>query len=116
LILACIASLKGNEIIVIVLPVVIYRQWNNHIRIMFSLAISLSITALANNSGEFCTFAPTLAINKNTLTFSDFNFHSTLFEGLNSMGFKTPTPIQAETIPIIQNKKDLIACAQTGTG
>jgi len=50
------------------------------------------------------------------LTFSDFNFDSNLFEGLNSMGYKTPTPIQAETIPIIQNKQDLIACAQTGTG
>lgn len=50
------------------------------------------------------------------MTFSDFNFDSTLFEGLNSMGFKTPTPIQAETIPIIQDKHDLIACAQTGTG
>jgi len=50
------------------------------------------------------------------LTFADFNFDSNLFEGLNSMGFKTPTPIQAETIPIIQEQHDLIACAQTGTG
>ncbi|MBK1441469.1 DEAD/DEAH box helicase [Parapedobacter sp. ISTM3] len=50
------------------------------------------------------------------MTFSDFNFDDSLFEGLNSMGFKTPTPIQAETIPIIQSKHDLIACAQTGTG
>lgn len=50
------------------------------------------------------------------MTFTDFNFDSNLFEGLNSMGFKTPTPIQAETIPIIQEQHDLIACAQTGTG
>lgn len=32
------------------------------------------------------------------------------------MGFTTPTPIQAETIPLIQQSYDLIACAQTGTG
>jgi ATP-dependent RNA helicase RhlE len=32
------------------------------------------------------------------------------------MGFETPTPIQEQAIPIIQNNKDLIGCAQTGTG
>lgn len=32
------------------------------------------------------------------------------------MGFETPTPIQAQAIPLILEGKDLIACAQTGTG
>lgn len=32
------------------------------------------------------------------------------------MGFETPTPIQEQAIPIIQSGKDLIGCAQTGTG
>ena len=32
------------------------------------------------------------------------------------MGFEKATPIQEQAIPIIQNNKDLIACAQTGTG
>lgn len=32
------------------------------------------------------------------------------------MGFKEPTPIQEKAIPTILAKKDLIACAQTGTG
>lgn len=37
-------------------------------------------------------------------------------EGVLSMGYTTPTPIQAEAIPMIQKGHDLIACAQTGTG
>ena len=51
-----------------------------------------------------------------TLTFSDFNFDARLNDGLASMGYNTPTPIQQQAIPAILQKRDLIACAQTGTG
>jgi superfamily II DNA/RNA helicase len=50
------------------------------------------------------------------LTFHDFNFDPKLFEGLESMGYRNPTAIQEQTIPLIINRKDIIACAQTGTG
>ncbi len=50
------------------------------------------------------------------MTFNDFHFDDTLLDGLQSMGYKLPTPIQQQAIPIIQANKDLIACAQTGTG
>lgn len=50
------------------------------------------------------------------MKFRDFNFEKNLQEGLDTMGFETPTPIQEQAIPIILNNKDLIGCAQTGTG
>jgi ATP-dependent RNA helicase RhlE len=50
------------------------------------------------------------------VTFHDFNFNENLLEGVLSMGFTTPTPIQAMAIPAILQGDDLIACAQTGTG
>ncbi|MFN8231690.1 MAG: DEAD/DEAH box helicase [Bacteroidia bacterium] len=48
--------------------------------------------------------------------FSDYNFKPELIDGLLSMGYKQPTPIQEQAMPIILNKQDVIACAQTGTG
>lgn len=50
------------------------------------------------------------------LKFSEFNFHSDLFDGIQSLGFEEATPIQEQCIPEILNGKDLIASAQTGTG
>ncbi|MDQ7948160.1 MAG: DEAD/DEAH box helicase, partial [Pedobacter sp.] len=50
------------------------------------------------------------------MNFRDFNFNPDLLEGLLAMGFNTATPIQQQAIPLILAKKDLIACAQTGTG
>jgi ATP-dependent RNA helicase RhlE len=50
------------------------------------------------------------------VTFKDFNFNEQLAEGLLSMGYKTPTAIQQMAIPVVMEGKDVIACAQTGTG
>ncbi|CAN5164250.1 DEAD/DEAH box helicase [soil metagenome] len=50
------------------------------------------------------------------MNFNEFNLDQTLIEGLSSMGFTNPTPVQEQAIPYILANKDLIACAQTGTG
>jgi len=50
------------------------------------------------------------------LSFKEFSFSSELIEALDAMGFEEATPIQKDAIPIILQNKDLIACAQTGTG
>ncbi len=39
-----------------------------------------------------------------------------LLEGLDHMNIKLPTPIQQQAIPVALEGRDLIACAQTGTG
>lgn len=48
--------------------------------------------------------------------FSAFGFAEELLSGLESVGFTSPTPIQVQAIPLILKQRDLIACAQTGTG
>lgn len=50
------------------------------------------------------------------MDFSSFKFEPALQEGLDAMGFEQATPIQEKAIPVILEEKDLIACAQTGTG
>lgn len=39
-----------------------------------------------------------------------------MLSALEGAGYHTPTPIQAQSIPLILQKKDILACAQTGTG
>jgi ATP-dependent RNA helicase RhlE len=50
------------------------------------------------------------------LKFTEFDLHPQLQEGLTYMKFDNATPIQEFSIPAALNGKDLIACAQTGTG
>ncbi len=50
------------------------------------------------------------------MTFHEFNLHDDLLAGVEAMNYLNATPIQEQAIPKILSGKDLIACAQTGTG
>jgi superfamily II DNA/RNA helicase len=50
------------------------------------------------------------------VNFNDLPLEAELLDGLQAMNFKEATPIQEKAIPLILDKKDIIACAQTGTG
>jgi ATP-dependent RNA helicase DeaD len=51
-----------------------------------------------------------------SVNFQDLNLPAPLQKALAAIKFDTPTPIQAAAIPIALQGKDLIGCAQTGTG
>ena len=48
--------------------------------------------------------------------FSSLGLHSSLVLAASQAGYQAPTPIQAQAIPVILAKKDIMAGAQTGTG
>jgi superfamily II DNA/RNA helicase len=50
------------------------------------------------------------------MKFTEFNLDESIIEAISYMGFENATPIQEFSIPVILKNKDLIACAQTGTG
>jgi ATP-dependent RNA helicase RhlE len=50
------------------------------------------------------------------LSFKHLNLIEPLLKALDNEGYTIPTPIQEQAIPIILDRKDLLGCAQTGTG
>ena len=50
------------------------------------------------------------------MNFKDLNLNDKLTEAIDYMGFEKATPVQEQAIPVILDGKDLICCAQTGTG
>ncbi|GGC79983.1 DEAD/DEAH box helicase [Flavobacterium lutivivi] len=50
------------------------------------------------------------------MTFEELGLHRSLLKAVTEEGYSEPTPIQQKAIPIILKEKDLVGCAQTGTG
>lgn len=50
------------------------------------------------------------------MTFDQLNLQEPLLKALKETGYSTPTPIQEQSIPVVLQQKDLLGCAQTGTG
>ena len=50
------------------------------------------------------------------MTFENLNLIEPILKALQQEGYTSPTPIQEQSIPILLQGKDLLGCAQTGTG
>ncbi|MDQ6970560.1 MAG: DEAD/DEAH box helicase [Mariprofundus sp.] len=54
--------------------------------------------------------------DNNRVSFADLNLAAPLLQSVQGLGYETPSPIQAETIPLLLEGRDVIGQAQTGTG
>ena len=50
------------------------------------------------------------------MSFNDLKLHPSLLKGIKELGFARPTPIQGDAIPPALEGRDVLACAQTGSG
>ena len=50
------------------------------------------------------------------MTFNELNLSAPLLRAVQEAGYETPSPIQAAAIPPVLSGRDLMGCAQTGTG
>jgi ATP-dependent RNA helicase RhlE len=55
-------------------------------------------------------------LSNNEITFSSLNLAQPLMRAIADAGYTTPTPVQAQAIPLVLAGGDLLAGAQTGTG
>lgn len=50
------------------------------------------------------------------MNFTDLQLHPIILQALKDMKFEEPTEVQKQAIPVVLARKDVLGCAQTGTG
>ena len=58
----------------------------------------------------------TEAETDDAMTFSELGLHDAVVRALKDVGYETPSAIQAATIPLLMEGRDVVGLAQTGTG
>lgn len=90
--------------------------------VLFTLGGMVSPVCIQSDFDSFSHFREGLsaAIRKTNMqlspNFKDLGLISPLLNQLENLNYTTPSPIQAASIPILLQKKDMIGLAQTGTG
>lgn len=79
---------------------------NNQGGLNFQLYDTIPVTQSGPN------WTPTEPMN----SFADVDLHQVIKDNIKRAQYIYPTPVQKYAIPIIQSKRDLMACAQTGSG
>jgi len=83
-----------------------------HMDDVFELRVRLGSRFFNNNNSQGY-----FQMNNQTIqNFNSFSFHPLIDGGIQKAGYQTPTPIQAQAIPLILEGHDIMGLAQTGTG
>lgn len=82
----------------------------------FVLIINAEIKAVSCSNSRAEVLLPFSIIQSPNMQFQNLNLIEPILKSLNEEKYTTPTPVQSQAIPLVLAGKDLLACAQTGTG
>ena len=75
-----------------------------------------AVTDAAGTTDESTSTGPASAAPDPPLTFADLGIDERVLKALHDVGYESPSPIQAATIPPLMSGNDVVGLAQTGTG
>jgi len=79
-------------------------------------AATLSSAPLAPSADALPLVITVDPIETPAVTFDSFGLHADILKAVLEQGYNTPTPIQAQAIPVVLAGRDMMGAAQTGTG
>ncbi|MFZ9405738.1 MAG: DEAD/DEAH box helicase [Burkholderiaceae bacterium] len=80
-----------------------------------SPTVEESVPAASTDTGAAGTSAPE-ATPQRQILFTDFGLSEPIVRAVTELGYREPTPIQEQAIPVVMTGRDVMGAAQTGTG